>query len=72
MLVLVPNYKKSHPEVENLLSLPVRSYLVPTPMKGGVEPTPSMISKTVNSTNVNSGRPLELSTKGRKPVELMI
>ena len=47
-----------------ILTLPVRRYLV--------EPAPAMISKTVDSTNFNFGRPLGLSTRGRKPVELMI
>ena len=36
---------------------------------GGPSP---MISKTVGSTNFNFGRPLGLSMRGKKPVELMI
>ena len=41
---------------------------------GGVlEPTlRPMISKTVDSTNFKFGRPLGLSMRGRKPVELII
>ena len=39
---------------------------------GGGLSQPPMISKTVDSTNFNSGRPLELSMRGRKPIELMI
>ena len=35
-------------------------------------PPPQMISKTVDSTNFNFGRPLGLSMRGKKPVELMI
>ena len=63
------------------LTLPVRRYLVPTPStKGGgggggeeeVEPTPTMISETADSTNFNFGRQSGLSMKGKKPVELMI
>ena len=34
--------------------------------EGGFESTPPMISKTVDSTNFNFGRPLGLSMKGRK------
>ena len=58
-----------------LLTLPVQRYLVPTPsMKnggGGVKPTP-MISKMVDSTTFNFGRPLGLSMRGKKLVKLMI
>ena len=39
---------------------------------GGLSKLPLMISKTVDSTNVNLGRILQLSMRGRKPVELMI
>ena len=35
---------------------------------GRVEQTPPMISKTVDSANFNSGRPLELSMRDRKLV----
>ena len=50
-----------------LLTLPVRRYLLPTPSMKEVEPTPlPMISKTVDSTNLNFGRPLGL--RGRNPV----
>ena len=39
----------------------------------GVEPPPPhMISKTVDSTNFDFGRPLGLSMRGEKPIELMI
>ena len=54
--------------------LPVRRYLIPTPStkgEGGIEPTSPMISKKVDSTNFNFGKPLELSIRCRKPVELM-
>ena len=61
------------------LTLHVRRSLVPTPFtKGGggkgatPTPTPTMISKTADSTNFNFGRPLGLSMRGKKPVELMI
>ena len=56
------------------LNLPVRRYLVPTPStKAGEELSrPRKISKTVDSTNFNFGRPLGLSIRGKKPVELMI
>ena len=33
---------------------------------------PPMTSKTVDSTNFKFGRPLGLSMRGKKPVELMI
>ena len=39
---------------------------------GRVSRPPSMISKTVDSTNFKFGRPLGLSMRGRKLVELMI
>ena len=39
---------------------------------GGGLVDPPVISKTVNSTNFNFGRPLGLSMRGKKPVELMI
>ena len=62
-----------------ILTLPVRRYLVPTPFYeggggggGGVEPTLPMIPKTVDSTNFNFGRPLGLSMRGKKTVELMM
>ena len=45
------------------LTLPVQRYLVPTP---------SMISKKVDLTNFNFGRPLGLSMRGKTLVELMI
>ena len=55
--------------------VPERRYLVPTPSTrgGGGNPNPSsMISKTVEPTNFNFGRPLGLSMRGEKPVKLMI
>ena len=39
---------------------------------GGGLSQPPMISKTVDSTNFNSGRPLEVSMRGRKLVELIV
>ena len=45
-----------------ILTLPVRRYLLPL---WGVS-RPPMISKTVDSTNLNFGRPLALSMRGRK------
>ena len=48
------------------LTLPVRRYLVPTPStNGGGLSRPPMISKTVDSTTFNIGRPLGLSMRGR-------
>ena len=48
--------------------------LLPRRMGGGVEltPPPPMISKTVDSITFNFRRPLELSMRGRKLVELII
>ena len=64
------------PKCSVILTLPVRRYLVLTPSTkgggGGSRPPPPMISKTVDSTNFNFGRPLGLSMRGKKPVELMI
>ena len=54
------------------LTLPVQRYLVPIPSTKGGEPTPPMISKTVDPTNFNFGRTLGLSMRGKKRVELMI
>ena len=65
------------------LTLPVRRYLVPTPSTkggwggvgwargGGVEPIP-MILEMVDSTTFNFGRPIGLSMRGKKLVQLMI
>ena len=39
---------------------------------GGIETSPPMISKTADSTKFNFGRPLGLSMRGKRPVELMI
>ena len=57
-----------------ILTLPVRRYFGTKGEGGGgwlSRPSP-MIPKTVDSTNFNFGRPLGLSMRGKKPVELMI
>ena len=54
-----------------ILTLPVRRYLARKGRGWLSRPSP-MIPKTVDSTNVNFGRSLGLSMRGKKPVELMI
>ena len=61
----------------SILTLPVRRYLVPTPSCGGGGggggwPDPSMILKPLDPTNFNFDKPLGLSIRGKKLVELMI
>ena len=71
-------HNSPHKDVSDVdLTLSVRRCLVPTPStKGGGEglsrSPPPMISETVDSTTWNFGRPLGLSMRGKKLVNLSL
>ena len=58
----------------DVLTLHAQRYLVQTPSTGdlGLSRLPMIFLKTVDTRNVNFGRPLGLSIRGNKLIELIV